>query len=546
MSKSSAPSSVSSHSSFSSSTTTATTATAAYSNNGSISSLRSIDDRRNFSANQFTLLEELGSGSFGVVYRAVDNVMSRVVAVKEIDLESSDDDIDEIQKEIAILAGCNNSRVTKYYGCFVKGHKLWIIMEYLGGGSGLDLLRPGTFDEESIAIVCKELLLALQYLHENGKIHRDIKAANVLVSSDGDVKIADFGVATQLSNNLSRRNTFVGTPFWMAPEVIKQEDYGYKADIWSLGITAIEFAKGEPPLSDCHPMKVLFLIPKNDPPRLEGDFSRDFKDFVAACLQKDPNKRPSVTQLLKHRFIRNAGKKSRLLKVIERREKYIDKRPRKQKVYQPTIQTVAPLGAADDNDDDGGWDFDTVKPTEGFMAMAVPEQPSTFQSAPSNHPQYSQSSKQHDEDDEDDDQRTGIGTLDGTTYNSTMDAEFRNSASSQRPLPPIPSGTTSSRRTLISDSVVAKAIDHVLCSKKLENRNDALALKNIVGWFQDGSISTATETYLVRKIYQYAQRDRHYQSALNKESAESSLRKRDPVEELLLNRWLDQNYERHK
>ncbi|KAI1100733.1 Pkinase-domain-containing protein [Jackrogersella minutella] len=327
-------------------------------------------------ADHYQVLEELGRGSFGIVYKGIEKTTGEVVAIKHIDLESTDDDIQDIQAEISVLSTCASSYVTQYKASFLRGSKLWIVMEYLGGGSCLDLLKPepSCFGEMHIAIICRELLRGLEYLHAEGKIHRDIKAANILLSETGKVKLADFGVAAQLTNMKSQRNTFVGTPFWMAPEVIQQAGYDFKADIWSLGITALEMANGEPPHANLHPMKALFHIPKNPPAKLEGNFSKDFKDFVAQCLVKDPDRRPTAKDMLKHRFIRSSGKVEALQELVERRRKYDATKTKKKSraFYQETLKDLSPKDERDE------WVFDTVRTVAPKRATVKSRKPSSI------------------------------------------------------------------------------------------------------------------------------------------------------------------------
>lgn len=319
-----------------------------------------MDSHRSDPEEFYVKQDRIGKGSFGEVFKGYDKRTQKTVAIKIIDLESAEDEIEDIQQEIQILSQLDSPHVTKYHGSYLKGSHLWIVMEYCSGGSCSDLMKPGVFREEYIAIIIRELLRGLDYLHTEGKLHRDIKAANILLSAGGEVKLADFGVSGQLSGTLSaKKNTFVGTPYWMSPEVIKQSGYDHKADIWSLGITAIELAKGEPPYAELHPMKVLFLIPKNPPPQLDTMFSKTFKEFVSFCLQRDPRDRPTARELLKHKFIRMAKKTSYLTELIERHERW--KAEGGERLEEETQDRLEDLSATTDPED--LWDFGTVRST---------------------------------------------------------------------------------------------------------------------------------------------------------------------------------------
>lgn len=259
----------------------------------------------------YSIRECVGRGNFGDVYRAVERRSRRVVALKVVNLEYSDEDIGLLAQEIFFLAQLRSPYITNYLATCVEDVSMWIVMEYCGGGSCADLLkhcyRTG-LPEPKVAYVVHNVLQGLQYLHDQKKIHRDIKAANILLTDSGAVKLADFGVSGQLSATL-KRNTFVGTPYWMAPEIIcrdPNDGYDEKADIWSLGITTYELLKGVPPLAKYDPVKVMRGLGKRRAPKLHGAFLDITKQFVAMCLTKNPQLRPGATQLLQTQFVQHA------------------------------------------------------------------------------------------------------------------------------------------------------------------------------------------------------------------------------------------------
>ena len=335
----------------------------------------------------YRIHECVGKGNFGSVYKATNNLTNSVVAIKVIDLENTDDDITTITQEIFFLARLKNVYITHYITSLLDDSMLWIVMEFCGGGSCSDLLkycyRRG-LSEDKVAFITKNVLNGLDYLHRQKIIHRDIKAANILLTLDGHIKIGDFGVSGQIQTTL-KRNTFVGTPYWMAPEIIAHCDsnetsvgdgYNEMADVWSLGITVYELVTGAPPLSKEDPMQVMISITNKSPPRLSDDiYSQDIKGFIINCLQREPEDRAKSSELLIHSFILiNTGIIDNLKQDVmicnNMKKKYRKfrelnmERPLNQHVCDDSSYRLRSFGY------DNSWDFD-VSDKEAFEYQII-------------------------------------------------------------------------------------------------------------------------------------------------------------------------------
>lgn len=293
---------------------------------------------------RYELQGSVGKGSYGAVYQAIDRQTGQKVAVKIVPSDGKDDaGLAELSKEIQLLKDCDHPNVVQYLDSFYHAGYLWIVMEFCGGGSVSDVMaaQDKPLTEQQIAYVCKETLLGLQYLHQLNRLHRDVKCGNIIFTDQGKVKLADLGIASQLTNTLSKRNTFIGTPHWMAPEVIQESRYDGRVDVWGLGISGIEMAETCPPRWKVHPMRVIFMISRDEPPTLTepSQWSQEFRDFLHCCLQKEPKQRSTTAELLEHEFIRHVKAEEEvvesLLPSIRQYREALEKQMRSKKLVLP-------------------------------------------------------------------------------------------------------------------------------------------------------------------------------------------------------------------
>ncbi|MCL7045609.1 hypothetical protein MKW94_014062 [Papaver nudicaule] len=284
-------------------------------------------ERKNYpiGAEYYTLLQEIGHGSSSTVFRAICKPLLDTVAIKVLDFDKNDFDHTAQEAQTMILVDHPNLQMA--HCSFVADHYLWIVMPFMAAGSCLHIMKtafPHGYKEAVIATILRGILRGLEYMHHHGDIHRDVKAGNILVDSNGAITLSDFGVSVSLFHAGDRHSesSFAGTPCWMAPEVILEKNYGYnfKADIWSFGITALELAHGHAPFSEFPASTVLHMTLQRASPGLDqkGDkkFSKSFREMIAMCLMKDPRQRPSAQHLLKHSFFKKARSNDYIARTI--------------------------------------------------------------------------------------------------------------------------------------------------------------------------------------------------------------------------------------